>query len=289
MNRKTNEDISHRVADEFCKAYTRRFGVPASVIVVEKENVDAIIRVGEVMVPLELVSYRQKDEYHEVEQADSQVREKISGALAIANLPPFMIHISWAIEPRTKMVAGLSNQRARVPPGRKTICFAEQIAELVDCAQKDYRLCNNYISFCNDPEDRNQNPTPGWIFLDRKRFPLLSQYCASMTLAPSAAGHSLQTSVNFRVVGLDENHLKSIVRDKLEKLALYRDSIGGKQLWLAVHSDGRFLSTRLPPGLHEHALDVIRQEIQKAERSFDKVWWVENSGFLDAAELFEAQ
>ncbi len=286
MNRKINE--SRSVANEFCKAYTRQFGVPASVIDVETENVDAIIDVGGNTVALELVSYRERDEYHEVEETDSHVKGRISEALAIAAIPPFAIHIEWAMEARTKLAAGLSVQRARLPFGPKAIGFADEIVALLFCVQKDRTLCDKRILFCNDPEDLKQNPTPGCVFLDRKSFQLLSHYCCEIRCRHAACA-SLQTSANFRVGGLDETQLTGVVRDKFGKLARYRDGIHGKQLWLAVHSDGRHLSTRPTPGLHKDAVQAIRQEIQRAEGSFDKVWWVENTGFVDVAELHEVQ
>jgi hypothetical protein len=254
---------------------------------VETENVDAIINVGGVRAALELVSYRQRDEYYEVEPADSRTRELIREALTEANLSQFTIHIDWAMEPRTNRAAALSAHRARVPRGREAKCFAEEVAALAARVQNDRTFWTKRIEFCIDADDRKQNPAPGWAYLDRKPFRLLSSYCCSIQLSPCAVGPVLQTAVNFRVVGLDETHLASVVRDKIGKLGRYRDGIGGKQLWLAVYSDGRDLSTACPPGFHDDALTVIRQEIRRANGSFDSVWWVEKTGFLDAAELYE--
>ena len=92
MKRGTNEYISRSVANEFCKAYTRQFGIPASIIDVETEAVDAIIEVGGIIVALELVSYCQQDEYHEVEPADSHVRKRISEARSTAANKTTHIH-----------------------------------------------------------------------------------------------------------------------------------------------------------------------------------------------------
>lgn len=285
---KQHEYESRSVANEFCKGYARQFGVLASVIDVETENVDAIIDVGGVRIALELVSYCQQDEYHEVERADSHARKAVSEALTEANCSPFTIHISWAIEPRKTRVAGAEN-RARVPRGQNAVCFAAEIVALVACVKKESTLCKKRISFTPDPDDKNQTPAPGYRFLDSKRFPLLTEFCCELRLAPCAAGFALQTSANFRVVGLDGTQLARVVRDKLGKLARYRDGVGAKQLWLAVHNDGRYLSTAVRPGAHNDALDVIHQVLKGVGRSFDRVWWVENTGLLDAAKLHEVR
>ncbi len=97
MNRKINE--SRSVANEFCKAYTRQFGVPASVIDVETENVDAIIDVGGNTVALELVSYRERDEYHEVEETDSQVKQRITMEKITAIRRPHLTVHSRSLNP----------------------------------------------------------------------------------------------------------------------------------------------------------------------------------------------
>jgi len=289
--RPTKEETSRQVANEFCNAYTKQFGVPASVIDVETENVDAIIRVGEDRIALELVSYRQRDEYHELERADSQVREQISRAQAASGLPAFQVKISWAMEDRRKRDVALSPKRPKIPRGQQAMNFAREIVALVACAQKDCTLHNNHIGFCNDPQARNRGAPPGWVFMRRAQFPLLSEYCFFVRIEPwpLATNPPIRTSADMRVTGLDEFQLRDGIRKKLRKFAQYRAGVGDKQLWLLVHSDGHPLSARLPPGLHERAVKVIREEIPEEGASFDKVWWGENTGFSDAAELYPAK
>lgn len=283
-----NEDISRHVASEFCKAYEKRFGVVASVIDVETENVDAIIRLEEVNIAVELVSYRQRDEHHEIEHADGRIKELVSSRFAASGLPPFEIRIWWGSERRIKEDAGQSVKRTKVPRGQAAMDFADEIVKLAALARNN-GLCDKHISFCSNPEARNRHAPPRWTFVNNESCPVLSKYCfwIELTPWPHSFRPTIHTSVDVRASGLDRVQLANAIRDKLGKLDRYRQGIGSKPLWLIVHSDGHPLSTRLPPGLETDAIAVIRQEIQKVSYSFDRLWWAENTGFLDAAELYE--
>ncbi len=283
-----NEDMSRHVASEFCKAYEKQFRVVASVIDVETENVDAIIRVGEVDIAVELVSYRQRDEHHEIEHADSRIKQLISSRFAESGLPPFEIRIWWGAEQRIKQYAGQSAKRTKVPRGQAAMDLADEIIKLAVLAQEN-DLCDKHISFCNNPGATNRHAPSGWTFVDSASFSVASEYCfwIELTPWPYSFRPTIHSSVDVRKSGLDRVQLATAIRDKLGKLDRYRQGIAGKPLWLIAHSDGHPLSTRLPPGLEEDALAVIRQEIQKVSCSFDRVWWAQNTGFLDAAELYE--
>jgi len=288
--RYTNRQVSHRVATEFCRAYTRQFGMAAQLVEVEKDGVDAIIRVGDVEVALELVSYRQRDEHHEVEPADTKVREEVSATLVKCGLPQLDVWIWWAKEPRRNRGAAGTAMRTKVPSRQELEPFATEFATLATFA-KNNGLYDTRIGFCSNPEDRNRRTPSGCNYVDMDLFPRLSKYCSFVRLTPTvhSGRPSLRTSVDTRAVGLDEEGLKCVVRDKLAKVARYRAGVGSKPLWLAIHCDSYPLSTRLPLEHRPQALNVIRREVCGVPRPFDKVWWAENTALVDAVTLHEVQ
>ncbi len=88
----SNERSSALLAEEFALAYERSCGVEAEVVGVERDGVDAIIRVsGEGEVAVEFAAYVQRDEFHESEVADTQARQQVAEALKAAGLSPLKL------------------------------------------------------------------------------------------------------------------------------------------------------------------------------------------------------
>ncbi len=285
----SNEEISQHVADEFCKAYARQFGVATSVTETETQDVDAIIDIDGVAVALELVSYRQRDDFIEDENADCNAQREISKAFTAAGLPPIEVRIEWNTEKRRKVQLGASAHRSMVPRGRTLQDFIAELVQLAKYVLDNQDLAKQHLAFCQQPERSNRHAPTGGAFVDSSQYEFLAKYCDSVVLEEwkHPGQPAIRTSANVRHVGVDSEFLREKITSKLRKLDRYRNGVNGKQVWLVIHSDGNPLSTRVPASIRSDILGVIREVLDVSSESFDKVWWAENTGYSDSTKLFE--
>jgi hypothetical protein len=279
----TNSQTSCRLADGFCRAFNRSFGASAEVRSVESDGVDAIIEIEGRRIALEFVSYRQQDEFFQDEAADSHVKEAISSHFVACGVAPLQISISWGTEERRKQVSRCGGKRATIPKKPKVSKACQELVELARLVGENPAFAGQRLAFHRDPEARNRRVQAGWRFLNSSDFPVLAEYCCFVKMEPwnHPSQPEIRTSVDVRYVGLDEAQLRSVVMKKLDKLPEYRRKWSG-ELWLVVHSDGHPLSTLLPTGHRNDAIDLIASSAKTVPRSFDKVWWMEDAAYRDA-------
>ena len=57
----------------------------------------------------------------------------------------------------------------------------------------------------------------------------------------------------------------------------------GLPLWLIVQSDGRAIHQTIPRQHRARAVEVCRATLSETGHGFARVYWVDGTGFLDAA------
>lgn len=284
------KDRNESVAREFCKCYQRQYGNPTEFVAAEVNDLDAIIRVSHKPIVLEMVGYRQRDTYLEVERADTEVKKRISRELESSAMPPCQLLIWWRTESRRKRRTGQSAQIARIPSGRALGDFAQEFLALVRHVLRNDALTNKDVLFRCTRRTKHALFADGrYAVLEESVFPALAHHCSFIRIEPwdRDFAPTIGTSHDARQIGLDTRHLTTVVRKKLRKLPTYRRRAGDAPIWLVVHADGFPPSTRVPAPDRPRALETIRQEVSGAGISFDRVWWAEETGYLDATRLFE--
>ncbi|MFH1748654.1 MAG: hypothetical protein ABIG44_16590 [Planctomycetota bacterium] len=279
------------VATEFCKAYQKKFEVSATFVEVGEDPPDVIIAVDGKKVAVELVGYRQRDEHHEVELAETRLKERLSHALQASGLHPYEIDISWKGEPRKKRHLGMTGRRTFVPRTDDNVqSFVDEFIQLVEHVKQNREFDGKVILFRRKPLLPGGPTTHmGYAAILASDFPTLARFCNEVCIAQWThwSKPPMTSSLDARGVGLDRQQLERVVCEKTEKIRPYRDRACGIPLWLVVHSDWFPTCTRLPESDRPEAIKIIRDIVTNSPDRFDAVWWAEYTGSVDATEIWQ--
>ncbi|MGD2109202.1 MAG: hypothetical protein PVI86_07400 [Phycisphaerae bacterium] len=278
------------LAEAFCCAHQQQVGGATRVLGVELPNkIDAIVEIEGREIVLEFAGYYRRDEFHDVERADSTVRAGLSKALTNAGLGRFQIRIWWREEPRRKRCAGQRPTVGKVPRRRGDgDAFVGEFVRLASRVAEEPGLASRRILFRQDTRTPRSMPE-NLVVLPASEFPVLADRLEWVVLEPwkHEFNPEIKTNVDVRRIGLDEGQLRRVVCNKLTKLRKhYRDRAWGKPVWLLVHCDGHPSPSRIALPQRPDAMRLISELLHESDVSFDAVWWGENMMDANMAELF---
>ncbi len=285
----SNERSSALLAKEFARAYERSYGVEAEVVGVERDDVDAIIRVSGEEVAVEFAAYIQRDEFHESEVADTQARQQVGKALKAAGLPPLKLSLWWRTEPRRKKGRARSRDIARVPKGDDLERVAGEVVRISQEVLRTTAMRGRRIlpRPGGDRIGTNRREGRHWT-IDSAEFPALASFCqwVQIDVHEGPGWPEIRSSAAPRNFGLDDVAMTQVVDKHVGKLTRYRQGAAGRPVWLVIHGDGWPASRRIPEPHRERALTLIRERAEAGADRFDQVWWAEWTGFVDATKLY---
>lgn len=291
MQRESHKQTNKRVGKVLCNAFQRRFDVTVRLVTAGDQtgSPDAVIEVGGKSVVLELAGYRQRDEYHELEVRESQVRSALLDSLPRSGAPAYTMHINWKYEPRLNVALGISDRRARVPKGDEIGSFCEEFNRLVRFVSRNPTMLGKALCFKDAKTVAAfSRYMPDEPLVDKADYPTLAGFCSSITLdAWTHPGPPLiQTSFDARWVGTDFGEIERVVGNKLNKLANYRTEAQGKEVWLVLYTDGMPPSTWTDEAERDDVLKKIRETIARSSDQFDQVWWAEDTCLRNEAKIW---
>jgi len=228
----SNEQSSAHLAAEFVRAYEWSFGVDTGVVGVERDGVDAIIRVsGEGEVALEFGAYVQRDEFHESEVADTKARQQVADALRTANLPPLNVMLWWCSEPRRKAGSARSLKIARVPKRNDLGSVIDEIVRLAQEVLRTPAMQRRKIlpRLGGDKIGTNRREGPYWT-IDSAEFPALTSFCqwVQIDIHEGPGFPEIRSSAGPRHIGLDDVAMAQVTDKHVSKLAKYRQGAAGR-------------------------------------------------------------
>ena len=291
MQRESHEQTNRRVGTAFCEAFQRQFDRAARLLTVggQTGSPDAVIEVAGKQVVLELAGYRQRDEYHELEVRESEVKSALADSLQQSGVPPFDIYIGWREEPRQNLAKSISRDRTRVPDKAAQPDFLAEFVRSVRVVAKNPQLNGREIVFDNAEVvaefKRNSPDTP---MLDRREYPTLAHYCTSIRL--DSLSHPrrplIHSPFDARWVGPDLQETERVLGNKLNKISQYRAAARGKDLWLVIHADGMPPSTWTNEAERGQVFKLICKTAARLSDQFDQVWWAEYTWFQDETKIW---
>lgn len=282
--------------DEFCKRLRSCDRAPFEVIPLQDAiqqsivlrvhgaTVDGVLRTPSGLVAVELLGYSPLDDRGDVMARDLDFRKKVMESLGGLLKDKCYSHNLWYNQKRrTGPKGGMVHT---VPLTKDFPAVVEELRAALTAAPA--------LGVCQLPSDRfdpsqeiaAQFCRQGAFYLDAARFPECSRFFQRVRLQGLHSDWTPEVDSNLKIgfVGLDSEWVKDHLRTKAEKsLDKSKQRAPGRPLWLIVHSDGHAIHQIIAEDDRPVATQLCRDALSTTQHGFERAYWADRTGFLDAA------
>jgi hypothetical protein len=272
--RSVTQQLEHeeRIVRIFCDWYQREHKASCQFIGhADPPNPDAVIRIADEEVRIELARYRENTGFNRAYGNDQVLKNAIfDRSLQVPGLP----RCTPILRYRQNGPACYS-----IPPAAEQNKF---IGELFDFLRRYDNVHGNRliaVNFVGESQlvryQRRANANRSYVA--DSEYLVLSRYCRAVAIHrhPTQLFGRPGSSMDSRFLTVDCKTITKTISGKLNKVLGYRAAIGGKPLWLLYYSEG-IGPSHLPGRNHnDEVVQLIRTLCQNQPAQFDAVWWAD--------------
>jgi hypothetical protein len=282
--------------DEFCKRMRTRYKASyrvvrmrdalrrGLVVNVDGSTVDGVLRTSRGPVAVELLGYSPLDDRGDVMARDVALRKAIKVALYDRlKAKCFSLSLGYREQRRPGPKFGMVRTVPRERDFRTVIKELRSIVSETPVLEFNHFLS---VQFVKPDIAERWGTRRGVLYLDESRFPVCAahfsrvRFQGSKDYLPTDVGSELSGGA----VGIDAAWVREHVASKAHKsLHRSRERANGLPLWLIVHSDGHAIHQTIHETHRPRAVELCREVLATTEHGFARVYWADQTGFLDAA------
>lgn len=261
MTRPSTKQYEARIARNFCRALGHGWTLIAQP---DPPEADCLIQGHGEPVAVELCRYRQQGVENEFHEANSAFQAEVCEAwLSDSTVNETSLNLSYAEDRR----------RPKIPRPHERPTVIQQLKLLArDPAFIGHKHVE--VGFTRgDDADMEYQGARAYYCVATCRYPVLEHFFGGVHLSrhPGLRLGYPHTSADSLFVGLDREHVGRMLREKVARLATYREA--GHPVWLLAHSDGWPGSACLPELHLDEALKIASSEVA----DFDAAYWLDDA------------
>lgn len=281
--------------EEFCKAMRRHHRasyrvVPMRdalrrglVVNVDGSTVDGVLRTSRGPVAVELLGYSPLDDRGDVMVRDVALRKAIKRALYDRlKAKRYCLSLSYREQPRPGPKFGMVRT---VPRERDFGAIIKELRSVLTSGPPLDFMHRLSIRFVKPNIAETLGTRRGTLYLDETRYPVCAAHLDQVRLRGSKdyLPTDVDSELSCGAIGIDEEWVREHVASKAHKSHKSRDRASGLPLWLIVHSDGHAIHQKIHETHRPHAVELCREVLTATEHRFTRVYWADDTGFLDVA------
>jgi hypothetical protein len=290
----TKERRERHTLREFCNAMHRQHRAEYSVVtgpvsrrivvVVGGATVDGVVKTPAGRVAVELLSLSPVSDRGDVLEADLAMRRRLR-----ASIGRFLVERGWSLT--------LWYREGRRPNGTRVTLVPRNPADaralvgeikrlLLELPAPDLRSSIMLHVASISREDAARMQRRGRYYFPADEYPACYRHLVHVRVysLPNAMTPDIESDLKVGFIGADTQFLAAKLRDKAERsLGLSRERANGLPLWLIVHSDGRAIHQSIAPPQRRGAIQTCRDLLSTMDHGFERAYWADQTGFLNAA------
>lgn len=254
------------------------------IVEVNGATVDGVIRTCRGPRAIELLGYSPLDDRGDVMARDVSFRRVIKRSLyERLKAKCYSLTLSYRERPRPIPNTGMVRT---VPNERDFGAIIRELKAAISLAPPLAFSASLSIQFVAPEIAHRWHNRQGTLYLSATSFPLCAAHFNSVRLQGLADDLIPEVHSNLKVglIGLNGKWVRRHIETKAERsLGKSRERANGLPLWLIVHSDGHAIHQTIHKTHRRRAISLCRETLNSLQHGFERAYWADNTGFLDAA------
>jgi len=246
-------------------------------------TVDGVLRTSRGPVAVELLGYSPLNDRGDVMAPDLALRRFLTDALYDGlRSRQLSLTLGYGLRPRKDRTQGDARS---VPLKRDFVTIADELSRVLELVPPLAFLEVLRVRFTVGRLAR-QLRQRSELYLDKSHFPGCAEHFDQVRFHGLTDDLEPQVGSNLVAgsIGLDRKWIDAQVAKKaIQSQGLSKQRANGRPLWLIIHSDGYATHQMIHRTHRPRAIEYCRDVLARSTHEFARVYWADQTAFLDAA------